>query len=204
MLSGLNRLAPGLLTLLLSSSVAGGPPIRHIYGTVRDGNDQGVARTEVRIDGDGVDVTTYSGGFGDHISLVPPLRVGFPVTFRVAGWVITDPCLLARGRMYLPDPDAESIFLKVLRPRDQRLLSGRSIGCLLEQEASHFEAKASPTRSPRSSLQEGRTPVFRGQGAPSIPALAAGSPTDLTIVAVAYRVDGFQQQVDSPPPGEPR
>jgi hypothetical protein len=84
----------------------------------------------VDIDGIDVGVATDKGAFSFD---VPPFKVGFPYTFHVAGWVILDPCVLARGRLYLPDPDAEKVTLKVARPGDKSLLSANSIGCLVEE-----------------------------------------------------------------------
>jgi hypothetical protein len=163
----------GVCALLLSVPPAGGQQPRYISGAVLDGNDQGVAQTEVRIVGGGSDLTTRSGAF--RFPLRPPLKVGFPVTFQVLGWAITDPCNLARGRTYLPDPDAENITLKVLRPGDSRLQSGRSIGCLVEQQASHFEAKPASGRSPRSSLDGQQPPFFAGAKPRNALGLDAGS-----------------------------
>ena len=195
MSSRVNWLAGGLCALLVSVPLAGDPQARHISGAVHDGNDQGVARTGVRIDGAGADVTTDSGEF--KFPLLPPLKVGFPVTFHVAGWVITDPCVLARGRMYLPDPEAESISLKVLRSGDQRLVSSHSIGCLVEQEATHFEVKPASAQSPRSSLQGKQTPVLAGVEEPSMPGLSAGRPSEVRILPASYRVGFHPEPVDS-------
>ena len=52
----------GICVLLLSVSVAAGQQTRYIFGTVLDGNDQGVAQTEVRCEVRS-DTTTESGGF---------------------------------------------------------------------------------------------------------------------------------------------
>lgn len=185
----LNRLAGGLCAILVSVPLAGKPQTRHISGSVHDGNDQGVAQTEVRIDGAGADTTTDSGEF--KFPFLPPLKVGFAVTFRVKGWVIIDPCMRARGRIYLPDPDAETVSITVLRPGDRGLLSGHSIGCIVEEEATHFEAKPASAQSPRSSLQDEMVPTFAGRGEPEAPGVRTSSPGTARIVAAAYRMDFF-------------
>jgi tetratricopeptide (TPR) repeat protein len=132
---------------------------KSISGSVRTPEDTPIAQTEVRIDGAGGNVTSDSGGFS--FVLAPPLRVGYPATFHVTGWVIIDPCILARGRTYLPDPDAETIALRALRPGDHRLLSGASIGCIIEEKASRFEPKgASPKGTPTSQVE--KEPAFVG------------------------------------------
>ncbi len=148
--------AAGVLVLLVALSTATAPQTRSISGAVRTADDAPVARTEVSVDGGGANVTTDSGGFA--FPLAPPLRVGFPATFRVAGWVVIDPCVLARGRTYLPDPDAETISIRVLRPRDRRLLSGSSMGCIVEERVSRFEPRSAPAGPHHSSL--------RGEGLP--------------------------------------
>ncbi|HEV2495519.1 MAG TPA: tetratricopeptide repeat protein [Terriglobia bacterium] len=186
MTSRVTWLTSGICAVLVSVPLAVGPQARYISGAVHDGNDQGVARTEVRIEGAGSDVTTDSGEF--KIPLLPPLKVGRVATFRVVGWVIIDPCYLIRGRTVLPDPDEEPpIPLQVLRPGDRRLLAGRSIGCLLEQDAAQLKAKPASVGSPRSSLQGEQMPVFAKLEKPSVLGLGAGSPGDVRIIAAAYR-----------------
>ena len=113
---------------------------RHISGSVHGPDDSPVARTEVSIEGSGVQLTTDSGEF--QFPLVPPLKVGFPATFHVNSWVIIDPCILQRGRTYLPDPDAETIKLKVLPRGDRRLLSGSALSCVIEDRSSRFTRPA--------------------------------------------------------------
>ena len=193
--------------LLLSASSAAGQQTRYIFGAVLDGNDQGVAQTEVRTVGGQSDVTTVSGGF--KFPLLPPLKVGFPVTFQVLGWAITDPCTLARGRTYLPDPDAESITLKVLRPGDPRLLSGRSIRCIVEEEASRFEAKPASGGSPHSSLEGQQAPFFAGTKGRRTFALGAASGGDVGLVYVALvdppsRTTEANTRSESDPPLAPQ
>src|SRR5450631_2680398 len=122
--------------VLMAGPMASVPQVRHVLGSVRTLDDQPVSRAEVDIDSIDARAATEHGAFSYD---VPPLKVGFPYTFHVAGWVIFDPCVLARGRLYLPDPDAEKVALRVARPGDNRLLSANSIGCLVEGKASQFE-----------------------------------------------------------------
>jgi uncharacterized protein YkwD len=144
--------AISVASMLVLSTPVPGPSTKSVNGTVRkQDRDVAVTRTEIRVDHGGSTLTTDSGDFAFPLS--PPLKVGFPATFRVTGWVIIDPCVLARGRMYLPDPEAESVAIKVLRPGDKRLLSGRSVGCLLEESASRFEPSSSSTEPYRVSLR---------------------------------------------------
>jgi len=149
--------AAGVLPLLAAMSTAAARQTRSVSGGVRTADDAPVARTEVRIDGAGANVTTDSGEF--VFPLAPPLRVGFPATFRVTGWVVIDPCVLARGRMYLPDPDAETISIRVVRSNDKRLLSGRSLGCVLEEGASRFEPQSASPRPGQGWLRHERAPI---------------------------------------------
>lgn len=115
---------------------AAGAQTRLIRGQVKTADDDPVKRAEVSIDGAVVDTTADTGDF--HVPLQPPLRPGFPVTFGVDGWIVVDPCSLDRGRIYLPDPDAEAMKLKVLRPSDRRLLAGRALTCMLETKDSRL------------------------------------------------------------------
>jgi len=106
--------AAGVCALVLALAGAANAQTPQISRVLRTAEDTPVPRTEVRIDGAGANATTDSGEFGFPLS--PPLKVGFPATFHVMGWVVIDPCILARGRMYLPDPQAETISIKILRP----------------------------------------------------------------------------------------
>jgi hypothetical protein len=110
---------------------------RFIAGSVhRPDDDSPVVRTELSIEGAGPQRTTDTGEF--RFPLLPPLKVGFPATFHVRSWVIIDPCVHERGRTYLPDPEAETIAIKVLPPGDRGLLSGDSLRCIIEEKASQF------------------------------------------------------------------
>jgi uncharacterized protein YkwD len=144
-----------------------------------------VARTEVRIDGAGADVTTDSGEF--VFPLVPPLRVGFPATFRVTGWVVIDPCVLARGRMYLPDPDAETISIRVVRSNDKRLLSGRSLGCVIDEGASRFEPQSPSPRPSQGWLRYERAPASAELSGRGDFGRGDSGPDSMRVVGVAYR-----------------
>src|SRR5579864_2884490 len=83
----------------------------------------------------------------DIPDLKEPIRVGFPVTFRIDGWAIEDPYVGKRGRVYLPDPNAESINILALPRGDRALLSGSSVEKMLGQRALFFD-----TSSPNSGL----------------------------------------------------
>lgn len=175
----------GIFPLLVAlSTSAAAPQTRSVSGGVRTADDAPVARTEVRIDGAGANVTTDSGGFA--FPLAPPLRVGFPATFRVSGWVVIDPCVLARGRMYLPDPDAETISIRVVRPHDRRLLSSRSLGCVIEEGASRFEPLSPSPRPGQSSLWHERAPAFAEWWRPAASGWSSSSPDSVRVVGVAY------------------
>jgi len=142
-----------------------------------------VARTEVRIDGAGANVTTDSGEF--VFPLAPPLRVGFPATFRVTGWVVIDPCVLARGRIYLPDPDAETISIRVVRSNDKRLLSGRSLRCVIEEDASRFEPQSPSPKPDHGWLRRERTPALAEFGGRGDFGWDDSGPDSVTVVAAA-------------------
>jgi len=114
-------LTAGICILHFGLAPAALPQTRSISGGVRTASDIAVKHTEVSVDEGGTDVTTDSGKFSFPLS--PRLRVGFPATFHVAGWVITDPCVHGRGRTYVPDPDAESVAITVLPRGDQQLLA---------------------------------------------------------------------------------
>lgn len=194
-------LVGALCTLLVTTSMASQPQVRRGLGSVRTADDQPVSRADVDIDGVALGVASGKGVFNFD---VPPFKVGFPYTFHVAGWVILDPCVLARGRLYLPDPDAERIALKVVRPRDSRLLSPQSVGCLVEEKASRFEPKrVEPKRDhgglgPRSGLLNARPPIFAQAAMPSLSWRAVAS--EARLVRPAYNPDPvadrapFQQQ----------
>ncbi len=182
--------AAGVFSLLAAVSTAA-PQTRSIAGGVRTADDAPVARTEVRIDGAGANVTTDSGEF--TFPLAPPLRVGFPATFRVLSWVVIDPCVLARGRMYLPDPEAETISIRVVRPKDKRLLSGRSLGCVIEEGASQFEPQSPSPRPGQSSLPHERAPASATRWGPADSGWGFFSPDSVRLVAVAYRPNAYAE-----------
>jgi len=113
---------------------------RYVTGTVTTDQQKAVPRAIVDVDAEAPsDVTTDSGKF--HFP-VPPLKVGFAYTFSVLNWVVIDPCVLARGRLYLPDPDAEPITIRVLRSQDKRLLSSQTLGCLVKERFARFQASS--------------------------------------------------------------
>jgi len=169
--------------LLMAAPAPSAPQARHELGSVRTGDDQPVSHAEVDIDGIGLGAATDKGAFSFD---VPPFKVGFPYTFHVAGWVIVDPCVLARGRLYLPDPDAEKVALRVARPGDSRLLSANSIGCLVEEKASRFEPKRNQAAGPHSELPHARPPIFAQQITPGDSARIAGRASQVRLVQAAY------------------
>ncbi len=135
-LSSIVFLPTACCALFLAIPLKAAPQTKTVYGTVRSVEDKAVAQTEIRTNTGASDVTTDSGGFG--LPLVPPLKVGFPVIFYVTDWSVVEPCVLARGRTYLPDPEAEEITVRALRKGDKRLLSRGSIGCIVMQKAAQF------------------------------------------------------------------
>ncbi len=160
------------------------PQVRHVLGTVRTADDQSIGHVDVDIDGTDLGLATDKGAFSLD---VPPFRVGFPYTFHVTGWVVVDPCVLARGRLYLPDPDAEKVPLKVARPGDSRLLSAKSIGCLFEEKASRYEPKQDQGAGPRSGLASGRPAIFAQQFMPRTSAPVESGRGQVRLVRVAYQ-----------------
>jgi tetratricopeptide (TPR) repeat protein len=179
----LKLFAGALCILMVAVPVASVPQARHELGSVRTADDQPVSHAEVDLDGIDVGAATDKGAFSFD---VPPFKVGFPYTFHVAGWVIYDPCVLARGRLYLPDPDAERVALRVVRPGDSRLLSANSIGCLVEEKASRFEPKKGQGPGPSSGLPSLRPAIFAQRTAPhALPWMVGGS-GQVRLVQVAY------------------
>ena len=151
-------------------TVAAHSQTRSIQGMVSTSDGLPVGRATVSIDGRVVDTTGDSGGF--HTPLQPPLRVGFPVIFTVVGWVVIDPCSGDRGREYLPDPDAEVINLKVLRPRDPRLLKTVGMTCLLTANSSRLPApKKKIAGVPGASLRSDDPTSFAGAVLPALPGI---------------------------------
>jgi len=150
-------------------------------GSVRTGDDQPVSHAEVVIDTTDLGVATDQGAFSLD---VPPFKVGFGYTFHVAAWVILDPCVLARGHLYLPDPDAEKVALRVARLGDSRLLSANSIGCFVEEKASRFEPKKNQGAGARSALPS--APAFAQHITPRTSPWVIGSSGQVRLVQVAY------------------
>jgi tetratricopeptide (TPR) repeat protein len=150
--------------LLVSGSTANRADLPAILGDIHAGNDRPVGRAEVSLDGAGTQLTSDSGKF--RFALLPPLKVGFAATFHVPGWVVTDPFVLARGRTYLPAPEAEPIAIRVLRPGDSRLKSANNLAHLVEEEASHFETRRGLDKGTLSLLKPW-TPEYFGEQAVS-------------------------------------
>ena len=128
-----------------------------ILGTVVAGkDDQPISHVEVSMQGGGHTVkqlTTDSGKF--VFPLQPPLKVGFVISFQVSGWVVTEPFMLGRGRLYAPDPDAEPVRLRVLRRGDRGLKSSASLAHLVEAQFARFDSKDQANAQSLSFLEPG-------------------------------------------------
>ncbi len=122
----------------MSTPILGQTQPKYVYGAVRSVEDQALAHKEIVIEGFGKDITTDSGVF--KFPLQPPLKIGYPVTFHISGWVIIDPCVLARGRTYLPNPEAEQISIKAVRLNDRKVLLANSLQCIIEEQISDFNS----------------------------------------------------------------
>jgi tetratricopeptide (TPR) repeat protein len=116
-----------------------------------------VRQTIVRVRNGGGDKTTDSGEF--TIALPDKFKVGFPITFEVDQWIIMDPFVNDRGRTYLPNPEAETISIKVVRKGDKLLLSAPSIQKLVEKKQSTLELQPFVKGGPVSSLSGSEPPV---------------------------------------------
>jgi len=145
-----------LLAAAISHLGAQAQQPRSISGFVQEVEGLRVKHVEVRIDGDGANVTTDSGEFA--IPFSGNLKVGYPAVFHVTDWVILQPCELKCGRTYLRAPEAEPIEILVLRRGDRRLISARRelsiLGCLIEEEAAKFRPRTRPGGGPLSSLSD--------------------------------------------------
>ncbi|MFL6313611.1 MAG: tetratricopeptide repeat protein [Terriglobales bacterium] len=138
------RLAGTCLAILLIAQNIQGQSTLSVHGCVTTARGAAVPRNTV------VNIIDRGGNSGqtrelcsfDIPDLKEPIRVGFPVTFRVAGWVINDPYVGTRGRVYLPDPNAESINIYVLKSGDKALLSRPSIEKMLGQRAFFFDTSS--------------------------------------------------------------
>ncbi len=75
-----NRTRGRVCALVLCPLLAFGQQTRYISGAVLDGNDQGVALTDIRAIGGPSTTTTCSGAF--KLPLQPPLGVGSQLSFR--------------------------------------------------------------------------------------------------------------------------
>jgi tetratricopeptide (TPR) repeat protein len=133
----------------LSRSEPGRPPTHHTptvsfliaRGHVATAGGAPVGGTQIFIHDGPSSVSTKYGDFRiDNIP--PPFTVGFPVTFEVVDWVIEDPFVGKRGRIYLPDPKAEPISLVVCRPGDEAFLQAPSIEKILGSRVFFFETHA--------------------------------------------------------------
>src|SRR6476646_7460901 len=96
-------LAAAVYIVLCTGVSAAIADTKSLSGLVKNATDGApVTATEVRIDAGHFDTTTDSGGFA--IPWSPPLKAGHVFTFQVKGWMVVDPCVMAPGRLYLPDP----------------------------------------------------------------------------------------------------
>jgi hypothetical protein len=96
-------------------------------------------------------VTKGSGEFTIEKIVVQnqPKNAGDPVTFNVNGWVIRDPYVGTRGRLFLPKPGSEPIKIRVLRRGDPLFLGGGSIEKILAQRTFEFETGTQQPRRPQ-------------------------------------------------------
>jgi hypothetical protein len=131
------------------------PPLpQGIFGYVVHGTDleEPVRRAKLIIYGGPETQTSDSGAFSIDKIVVrnQPQTAGDPITFNVSNWIIFDPYLGERGRMYLPKPSTEPIKLRVLKQGDPAFLSGSSIEKILGHKAFLFDArKKSNVPNPR-------------------------------------------------------
>ena len=196
------RLLAGACGFLVALGVLAESQTRSILGRVTTKSAPVPEHTEVSIDRAGTYLTTASGKF--EIPLSPALKVGFPVTFQVNGWVVIDPCVLARGRTYLPDPEAEPIPIEVLRPGDRGLLSDNSIGCIVKERDSQFSPRSGSASGPRSSLSGRSMPVVAELRRPISPRWSEGSDHErghARLVTAKYRPN---LSLDPGPPPQER
>jgi len=188
MRSARSLLAGGAWTLV--TALVAASQTQPFRGVVRTADNDPVKREEVQIEGVSKYVTGDSGEFAFPPS--PLLQVESEVTFHVTHWVVVYPCELRNGRTFLP-PATRLIQLKVLRPRDPRLKSLASdlciLGCLLQEEASHFEPKRGQTGGPSGSLPNPKTPDWAEQKKPaSTRGLEADEVGHSRVLQVAYVV----------------
>jgi hypothetical protein len=120
------------------------PPLpQGIFGYVVHGTDleEPVRKAKLIIYGGPETQTSDSGAFSIDKIVVrnQPQTAGDPVTFNVSNWVIFDPYVGERGRMYLPKPSTEPIKLRVLKLGDPAFLSGSSIEKILGHKTFIFE-----------------------------------------------------------------
>jgi tetratricopeptide (TPR) repeat protein len=145
----------------------------HFPGRVQRVGGTGVAHATVQVEGAGSTVTTDSGEF----QFDPPknVHVGEIVIFHVVNWVITSPCELSNGHVYLHTPK-EPMEIYVLPPGDPLLTapSTNLIPCIIEERTGNLRlgiggASAGQTRKTGHTLTHLRAkhaeynPVSRGR-----------------------------------------
>ena len=103
-----------LLSLMAARSADAPPP----RASVHDRKNLPVAKEEVRIE----NVATYMTSDSGEFEFPRPQSTGRDPAFRfrVKNWVITEPCVLRNGRVYLPV--GGSIEIKVYRMGDDALI----------------------------------------------------------------------------------
>jgi hypothetical protein len=149
------------------------PPPQGVIGYVVHGPDsfeEAVKAVVVGVYGGSSVVTSDSGEFSMKPIVVQnqPKNAGDAITFNVDGWVIRDPYIGVRGRMYLPKPGAEPIRIRVLRRGDRLFLAGASIEKILGQRTFQFDAGARPPRGSQ------RSPTVQAQARQEWDAFLAG------------------------------
>jgi hypothetical protein len=121
------------------------PPLmpQGLFGYVVHGTDleEPVRRTKIGIYGGPESETSDSGAFRIEKIVIQnqPQTAGDPITFNVSDWVVFDPYVGERGRMYLPKPSTEPIKLRVLKQGDPAFLSGSSVEKMLGHKTFLFE-----------------------------------------------------------------
>lgn len=114
-----------------------------LFGYVVHGTnlEEPVRRTKISIYGGPETETSDMGAFSMEKIVIQnqPQIAGDPITFAVNGWVVSDPYVGERGRMYLPKPGTEPIKLRVLHQGDPAFLSSNSIEKILSHKTFLFD-----------------------------------------------------------------
>src|SRR5436305_1478409 len=131
--------------LLVGSPAFGDNPGLSLSGAVETIDGERVPHVEVRITNVKGAETSDTGEF-EIRGLPPKIQPGWPIVLDVKKWIVTDPYIGQRGRMFMPNPQVvvEPFVIKVTRPGDRRLLAAASVKSLLEEAASILDLKHVP------------------------------------------------------------